>query len=189
MSDFDRDVALEEIRWLGKDPSKAPKGVKATAKPTEKVPTYRPTPHGQVASIIEQPTLSAAEAIGGAEYPYTTDVFDIKTEASKSKPYPSKGTFTISFDQPKKKVLKQLKKAGRKTMAVGGTLAKRAKTAGAIGATVGAVDTIKAASKAKEEGGSFTAGFGKFVEQMTGFPSGSSGRPLTEKEKKSQWEM
>lgn len=82
-------------------------------------------------------------------------------------------------------VYKKTVKAGR--------LARRAARAssklGAVGAVAGVAGGIGEARKIQQEGGSWINRFGKFVEHMTGFPAGSSGRGMTEKEKKAQWEM
>lgn len=63
-------------------------------------------------------------------------------------------------------------------------LASRAasRSLGAAGLVVGAPNAIKSASRIDKEGGAFAARFGKFVEELTGMPSGSSWRPPTKKE-------
>lgn len=63
-------------------------------------------------------------------------------------------------------------------------LASRAasKSLGSVGLLVGAPNAIASAAQIDKEGGSFAARFGKFVEELTGMPSGSSWRPPTKKE-------
>jgi len=53
---------------------------------------------------------------------------------------------------------------------------------GGVGMLAGAPRAIKSASKIHKEGGPFAARFGKIVEELTGMPSRSSGRPPTKKE-------
>lgn len=61
------------------------------------------------------------------------------------------------------------------------------KKMGVLGATAGMADTLGAASRADNEGGSFEARFGKFAEEWLGLQPGATQRPLTDKEKKDQW--
>lgn len=58
---------------------------------------------------------------------------------------------------------------------------------GVLGATAGMADAIGSARRIEEEGGSWEARFGKFVEELIGLPSGATQRPSTEAEKKARW--
>jgi hypothetical protein len=70
-----------------------------------------------------------------------------------------------------------------KTPAVTKLASKAAgRSLGAVGLLVGAPNAIASAAKINKEGGAFAARFGKFVEELTGMPSGSSWRPPTKKE-------
>ena len=60
---------------------------------------------------------------------------------------------------------------------------------GAVGAVVGAPSMVESASRIEKEGGSFEAKFGKFVEEMLGVQSGTTGRPLTDAEKRARREI
>lgn len=72
-----------------------------------------------------------------------------------------------------------------------GRLARRAARAagrsmGAASVVAGAPGMISAARKIEKEGGPRAARFGKFVEQMLGVAPGTTGRPLTDAERKAR---
>jgi hypothetical protein len=55
---------------------------------------------------------------------------------------------------------------------------------GAVGIAAGLPGAIADSADIAAEGGAFEARFGKFVEKMIGLPAGATGRPLTNKEKR-----
>lgn len=58
------------------------------------------------------------------------------------------------------------------------------RTLGVTGLALSAPSTIGEARDITKEGGSFSTRLGKFTEHMLGFPAGSSGRGMTEAERK-----
>jgi len=101
--------------------------------------------------------------------------------------YLPKESLTESHINPHKnaQALRQQRRAGKAVARTNASkLASRAasKTLGAAGLVVGAPNAIESASRIDKEGGTFAARFGKFVEELTGMPSGSSWRPPTKKE-------
>jgi hypothetical protein len=92
---------------------------------------------------------------------------------------------TEGFKQAREALKRRTPKARKLMQAKGAVKSlKPGKLMGVSGAAASAVGTGVAAHKAAGEGGSWSTRFLKFAEEAAGLPKGSTGRKLTEKEKK-----